>query len=102
MSIKDLVGKKVTKKVKFSGGEVVITKLTVAQVLEIQEMSTAAKDAEATPDAGLDTLKKIVRLAADGGPDLTDEDFLGFSIDELTNLSQTIMEFSGLGEKQGK
>jgi hypothetical protein len=96
MSIKDLVGKKIAKKVKFMGTDVEINKLTVAQVEEVQGI---AKELEANPERGVDVLKTVIRMSAVGGAELSDEDFAGFPMDELSNLSNAIMEHSGLGDK---
>ena len=97
--IKALVGKKMTKSVKFMGEDVKINKLSVAEVLEIQEK---AKSLEQDDAAGFDVLKTVIKAAVDGGADLTDEDFENFPMDELSKLSAEIMKFSGIGQDQGK
>jgi hypothetical protein len=100
MGIKDLVGKKMTKEVTFMGEKVKVTKLSVDQVTAIQE---TAKDIETNPDAGFNILKTVIRSAVLDAEDLSDEAFGGFPMDELSNLSQEIMKFSGIaGEKSGK
>lgn len=96
--IKSLVGKRMNKKVKFMGEDVTITKLTVAEVLEIQESAKNLQDSDAE---GFGILKKVIGLAVEGGADLSDEDFQTFPMDELSKLSTEIMKFSGVGE-QGK
>jgi hypothetical protein len=97
--IKALVGQRMTKTVKFLGGDVKISKLTVSEVLEIQ---AKAKDAEKDENAGLELLKTVIRSAVEGGTDLDDSDFDNFPMDELSKLSNEIMKYSGLGQEAGK
>ena len=100
--IKGLVGRKMTKTIKFMGEDILISKLNVSNVMEIQEK---AKKLEENDNEGFDLLKSIIRSAVDGAGDLSDEDFEGFPLDELSRLSNEIMKFSGInaGEKtQGK
>lgn len=100
MNIKDLIGKKMTKEVAFMGQKVNINKLSVENVEAIQEQ---AKEIEADPSKGFDVLKTVIRASVEGGAELTDEDFKGFPMDELSTLSNSIMAFSGIaGEKAGK
>lgn len=98
--IKGLVGKKMTKTVKFIGEDVKITKLSVAEVMEIQ---SKAKTLEGDESSGLELLKKVIRLAVEGAADLSDQDFESFPMDELSKLSAEIMKFSGIsGDNAGK
>jgi hypothetical protein len=94
--IKALVGKKMTKDAKFMGVSLKIRKLSIAEVLSIQEQ---ARDAEKNEAEGFNVLKLVVRSAVDGAEDLSDEDFDNFPLDELSKLSSEIMTFSGIGEK---
>jgi hypothetical protein len=97
-----LVGRKMQQKVKFMGEDVVIWKLSVAQVMEIQAQ---AKDAEKDGNAdevGFDVLQTILRLAVEGADDLSVEEFRAFPLDELNKLSNAIMKFSGVGADAGK
>jgi hypothetical protein len=89
--MKHLVGKKLTKKVKFVGEEVVIKKLSVTEVMKLQE---AYNDAAAGDELVL--LRTVIRQAVEGAEDLTDEDLSSFPIDELANLSNEIIKFSGM------
>jgi len=89
--MKHLVGKKLTKKVKFVGEEVVIKKLSVTEVMTLQE---AYNDAAAGDELVL--LRTVIRQAVEGAEDLTDEDLSSFPIDELANLSNEIIKFSGM------
>lgn len=96
--IKGLIGRKMTKTVKFIGEDVKISKLSVSQVLEIQEAAKSAGEG----DSGFDLLKKVIRMSVEGAADLADEDFNSFPMDELSKLSNEIMKFSGIATDQGK
>jgi hypothetical protein len=95
-SIMKLVGKKMSQEVKFMGEKVKISKLSISQVEEIQELS---KDLEANPDKGFDVMKKVLRSAVEGGEELQDDDFKNFPMDEMASLTQAIMAFSGVSGK---
>jgi hypothetical protein len=97
--IKSLVGQRMTKTVKFLNSDVKISKLSVAEVLDIQNK---AKDIEKDETAGLELLKTVIRSAVEGGKDLDDGDFDDFPMDELSKLSNEIMKYSGLGQEAGK
>lgn len=99
MGIKALVGKRMTKQVKFMGENITITKLTVDEVLDIQ---VKAKDIEGNEEKGFDVLKTVIRAGAEGADELSDDDFKTFPMDELSSLSNEIMKFSGLGSEAGK
>ena len=98
MGIKGMVGKKMTMKTKFMGEDVTITKLTVAEVLEIQDK---AKDS-ANEDSGMEVLKTVIRMSVEDGEELSDSDFNQFPMDELAKLSNAIMKFSGVIGESGK
>ena len=97
--IRALVGKRVHKQFRFMGEDVTIYKLSVAQVMEIQ---ASAKAAEGKDDEGFEVLKTILRTGVEGGSELTDSDFDGFPLEELSKLSAEVMKFSGIGQDQGK
>jgi hypothetical protein len=97
--IKGLVGQRMTKAVKFLNSDVKISKLTVDEVVAIQQQS---KDLEKDESLGLELLKTVIRSSVEGGEELTDEDFGCFPMDELSRLSNDIMKFSGMGQEQGK
>lgn len=99
MSFKDLVGRKMTKSVKFMGEDVKIAKLSVSEVLAIQN---AAKDAESDEVKGFNILKKIIKSSVEGADALAEDDFDGFPMDELSKLSTEIMKFSGISGEEGK
>jgi hypothetical protein len=91
--MKNLVGKSMTKKVKFLNEEVTIKKLTVAQVLDIQELSKAATG----DDSSMDILAFVVMNAVEGAETLTNDELKQFPLEELSRLSNDILVFSGLG-----
>lgn len=92
-----LVDKRMEKTVKFLGANVKIFKLSLEEVEDIQ---TTAKE-QAENAEGLDVLKKIIRLGVEYGDKIMDEHFRKWPIDELSNLSQEIMKFSGIQPNQG-
>jgi len=94
MSMKNLVGKTMTKKYPFMGEQVEVRKLSLAQVEDIQ---AAAKSHEGNDAASIEMLRKVIGLAVVGAEDLTVDDFKTFPIDELNKLSESVLEFSGLG-----
>jgi len=98
-TLKELSAKRMSKSVKFMGEDVKIYKLSVAEVLSIQEKS---KDAGATETAGFEVLRTVIRMAVEGAKELEDGDFNNFPMDELSKISAEIMKFSGLGEPAGK
>ena len=97
--IKALVGRKMSKNVKFMGEDVKVSKLSVAEVMDIQ---AKAKELETNDAAGLEVLKVVITAAVEGASELSDEDFANFPMDELSKLSAEIMKFSGIGAEQGK
>lgn len=99
MGIKALVGKKMSKNVKFMGEEVKINKLSVDEVMAIQEQ---AKGVEENSQDGFAVLRAVIRSSVEDAKELTDEDFATFPMDELSKLSEEIMKFSGLGKTEGK
>lgn len=98
-TIKNLVGRKMTKTVKFINEDIKITKLSVAEVLEIQERAKLNAEDQ---DNGFNLLKKVIRMSVEGASELSDEDFNSFPMDELSKLSNEIMKFSGISSEQGK
>lgn len=98
-SISALVGKRMSQTVKFMGQEITIHKLSVGEVLQVQEQVKSAGEDETK---GFDILKTVIRASAEGAKDLSDDDFNNFPMDELSNLSTTIMKFSGIGKDSGK
>ena len=100
MSFKDLVGKRMTKEVTFMGEKVKISKLSVAEVLEIQGK---AKLIEGNETEGFAVLRSVIAMSVEGASEIADQEFDRFPMDELSKLSSEIMRFSGLGdESKGK
>lgn len=98
--MKSLVGKKMSKNIKFMNQDLTIKKLSVSEVLKIQEM---AKDVGEDENANFGLLMHVVRASAHGADELTEEDFNEFPIDDLSKLSNEIMKYSGMGAaEQGK
>ena len=97
--IKSLIGKKMSKTAKFMGEDIKISKLSVSEVLDIQERAKALNDQD---QEGFEILKTVIRAAVEDASELSDEDFNNFPLDELSKLSGEIMKFSGIGEQQGK
>jgi hypothetical protein len=95
--MKHLVGKVITKKVPFMGDEVEVRKMSVSEVMKIQELVKKANKSK-SEDAQLGLLRDVIRLAVIGADEITDEDFNTFPIGELSDLSNEILAFSGLGE----
>ena len=92
--MKALVGKKMTKKIKFMGEDVSISKLSVSEVMAIQEEAKRLSDDEES--AGLGVLIKVIGASVEDAGDLSEEDYQTFPMDELSKLSNEIMKFSGL------
>lgn len=98
--IKGLVGRKLTKTVKFMGEDIKIKKLSVSEVLEIQIL---AKEANEDASTGFGLLKSVIKMSVEGADSLSDQDFDTFPMDELSKLSNEIMKFSGIaGDSAGK
>lgn len=97
MSFKNLIGKRMTKTVKFMDAQVSISKLSVAEVMNIQKQAEAVSSGG--EQEGFDILKTVIRASVEGASDITDEDFSGFPMDELSKLSNEIMKFSGIGQE---
>ena len=102
MNFKDLVGTKMSKPAKFMGAEVKISKLSVAEVMAVQEAAKDASKDASDETKGLGILRQIIRASVEGAQDLTDEEFNNFPMDELSKLSNEIMRFSGIAGEEGK
>lgn len=96
--MKHLVGKVLTQKVPFMGDEVEVRKLTVSEIFALQDIIVnAGKDEEGQ----MKLLRDVIRMAVVDAEEITDEEFNGFPISELTTLSEQIMSVSGLGSSEG-
>lgn len=97
--MKHLVGKNVLKEVPFMEDTVQIKKLSVAEVLKVQELiKKNEKSKSETAQLGL--LKAVIQIAVVGAEELTDDDFSTFPLGELNDLSEKIMSYSGLGASE--
>lgn len=106
---------KLTKSVKFMGMEVDIRKLSVGQVLAVQEKAKdlAAKekekqakllanpeaDVEDDSEANIDMLLFVLKSGVGEMSEFTKEEFLALPMDELSTLSAEVMKYSGLSAK---
>jgi len=90
------VGLKVTKKLKFMDLEIEIAKLSVGQVLKIQEAAKAAAVENASEDANIKLLHCVITNGVQEFAELSEGDFNDFPLDELTKLSNEILKHSGL------
>lgn len=89
--------KDITKKIPFMDQEVEIKQLTVKGVKDLQESLKGADSVNA-----LETLSVIFKATVTGAEDMTNEDFEKFPIQSLTELSQEILKFNGLGAQDDK
>jgi hypothetical protein len=88
---KALVSKRMTMKVTFMDEEVEIGKLSVRTVMEIQEQAKKEDDTN-----GMTMLRMVIKSSVPEAGELSDEDFETFPMDELGNLSNSILKFSGI------
>jgi len=91
--MKHLVGKDVSKEVSFMGDKVTITKLSAGRIMEVQELvkKNAKKDADP-----MDLVRGVLVLGVTGAADLAPEDFLTFPLDEMNDLVDAVLRYSGL------
>ena len=87
-------GKLITKKTKFLDEEIVINKLTVAQVLEIQE--NARKLKEGDEQGNIDLVVLTIKSGCKELVEFENEAFMEWPLEELQKLSGEILKFSGL------
>ena len=87
----------ITKKVPFLGQEVEIKQLTVKGVKDLQETLKSATTIDA-----MKTLAVIFKATVVGAEDMTDADFEAYPIKPLTDLSNEILQFNGLGAQDDK
>ena len=98
--MKHLVGKQITKKVSFMGDEVEVKKLSVNEVFDVQALVKKLNKSK-NEDDQITLLRDVIRIAVLGAADLTDEDFNTFPISELSELTEEILSFSGMGGNEG-
>lgn len=95
--MKHLVGKTLSKKVPFMGDEVEIRKLSIAEVLNVQKIVKAASK-DKSEEGQVKLIRDVVKIAVTGASELTDEEFNGFPLGELSDISEAILKYSGIGE----
>ena len=108
--IKSLIGQQVTKEIPFMGAKIAIKKLSVDEVMEIQNLvrglqktAEAAEGSESDGDDGnLEMLHTIVTKGVVEADDLTIEQLRTFPMEELNKLTEEVMKYSGYGKDQGK
>jgi hypothetical protein len=99
--MKHFVGKVITQTTPFMGGEVEVRKLTVGQIMSMQDIINKAAKVKGT-EGQIKLLRDIIRISVVGADELTDEDFNTFPIQELNQLSEAILSISGLGGSGGE
>jgi hypothetical protein len=94
--MKNLVGKKITKKIKVMGENVEIRQLSVSQVKDVQKLIKESQDSK-SDDSQMNLLHDVIRIGVVDAEDMTAEDFDSLPLAELNNVVNSILEFSGLG-----
>ncbi len=94
--MKHLVGKVITKKFPFMEDEVEVRKLSVKEVFEVQKLVQKSAKLKGE-EAQLGLLRDVIKLAVIGAEELSDEDFNSFPIADLSDITENILEFSGIG-----
>jgi hypothetical protein len=89
--MKHLIGKTMTMEADFMGEKVKIKKLTVSEIMEIQEKAKKQKEGDE-----ISTLRTIIKLGVEGAKELTDKEIESFPLQELTSLTTEVVKFSGL------
>lgn len=89
-------GKNIEKTVKFMGEDVQIAKLSVMQVMEIQEDAKGIKEGD--EKANLSLLTKVIAFSVKEFKDVDQEEIFELPMDELSKLSSEIMKYSGLAK----
>jgi hypothetical protein len=74
-----------------------VRKMSVHEVMKVQDMVKKSSKSKAE-DAQIGLLRDVIRLAVIGAEEISDEDFNTFPIGELSDLSNEILAFSGLGD----
>tara|TARA_X000001382_G_scaffold26260_2_gene16766 strand:- start:17439 stop:17753 length:315 start_codon:yes stop_codon:yes gene_type:complete len=88
----------ITKKVPFLKQEVEIKQLTVKGVKELQLTLDKSKG----DVSGLSTLSAIFKATVIGAEGMKDKEFENFPIQALTELSNQILNYNGLGAQDDK
>lgn len=84
------------------GEQLVISKLTVSQVMEIQILTQANADRGDADEDGFEIMKSVIKMSVPEALELSDEDFDSFPVEELSTLTNEIMKYSGMDPQRGK
>jgi hypothetical protein len=95
--MKHLVGKVITKEVQFMDDKVEVRKLSVSEVMAIQDLVKKAASSK-KDDSQLGVLRDVLRRAVIGAEEMTDQEFDSFPLAELNKLSEAVLGFSGMGD----
>jgi len=107
----ELLKAKITKDAEFMGATVQICKLSTSQIMEIQKMTdqataaattaaTAGVDSTSDMDDNLEMLIVVIKMSVAEAADVAVAEFKAAPLGELAVLSEAIMSFSGLGDKE--
>jgi hypothetical protein len=97
MAFQDLIGKTVSKSIKFLGVDVKITKLSMQQVKDIQ---ARAKEMGEDDAKAMDMMFEVIKMSVEGAEELTTEQFQAWPLEDINLLSEAILTYSGLGKVQ--
>jgi hypothetical protein len=89
-------GKTISQKVKFMDDTIEISKLTVSQVMKIQEAASALGEGSTEAD-NTKVLFIVIQSGALELAELTEDEMGEFPMEELSRLSNEIMKYSGVG-----
>ena len=89
------LGAKVFKEVQFVGKPLNIRKLTVKEVMKVQEIAKGLAN-DNSDEKNLELISYVITYGANDLADVTKEEMLEFALDDLTALSNVIMGYSGL------
>lgn len=90
------VGKRSTETVDFVGLQLEINKLNINQVLEIQDLTKKLTETGNAEQSSIEILSAVIRAGAPELRDLSKQEFQDFPMNDLAELSNRIMTFSGL------
>jgi len=105
MNLADIFTKPQTKKFKINGDEIVIRKLTLSEVEELQalhrEINTVDSDGNANPDPKrqYDVVIKTLKQGVEGFDQLDDDTIAKIPMDLLNKVVDEVLKFSGMGAK---
>jgi hypothetical protein len=94
--LKSLIGKPQTKTYDFMGEKITVKKLTVEEVMNIQDSVSRKDDEDVTETEAFASLRNVIRMSCPAFDELDDGDFNQLPLDDLTKLSQEIMRWSGI------